>query len=61
MYDGAVSRDNADGPISDFESLHSSPSSDAYEILAALSYSCQLINIVACFLCVKLPFHLHQW
>ena len=61
MYNGAVIRDNTDGPINDFESLHSSPSSDACENLAVLSHCCQLVNIVACFLSVKLPFYLHQW
>ena len=61
MYTGAVIRDNTDGPINDYESAHSSPSSEAYETLAVLSHACQLINIVACILSVKLPFYLHQW
>lgn len=60
MYTDAVLRDNIDGPINDIKLLQWSLSKDAYETLAALSHSCQLINIIACFLSVELPFRLHQ-
>ena len=61
LFNGAVARENADGSMTDFDSLVFSPSNDAYETLAALSHSCQLINSIAYVLSIKLPFNLHQW
>ncbi len=45
----------------DFESSQLSPSCDSYNTLSALSHACQLINIIAFYLNIKLPFHLHPW
>lgn len=61
IFNGAVARENADGSMTDFDSLVFTPANDAYETLATLSHSCQLINIIAYVLSIKLPFHLHQW
>jgi hypothetical protein len=37
-----------------------SPSSDSYEVLSGLSHACQLINVIAFYLHINLPFRLHQ-
>lgn len=61
VYNDAKFRDNVDGATGDLDSFQLSPSSDAFDTLLALSHACQLINAVAFFLDIKLPFHLHQW
>ncbi len=50
-----------DESFRDIDSLQFSPSCDSYKILSALSHACQLINIIAIYLNVKLPFNLHPW
>jgi len=49
-----------DSPAYDIDSPQLSPSSEAYEVLSALSHACQLINVIAFYLHINLPFRLHQ-
>ncbi len=47
-------------PENDSDSPQLSPSSETYEALSALSHACQLINAIAFYLHINLPFRLHQ-
>jgi len=49
--------DNKNG---DVDSLQSTLSHELYEVLSALSHTCQLINVIAFYLHIALPFRLHQ-
>ncbi|CAF0839924.1 unnamed protein product [Adineta ricciae] len=51
---------DVDGKTQDADSLQSTLSHDLYEIVSALSHSCQLINVIAFYLHIALPFRLHQ-
>ncbi len=62
IYNGEISRDSDSFQVSpSCDSPQLSPSRDSYNTLSALSHACQLINIIAFYLNIKLPFHLHQW
>lgn len=49
-----------DENMPDPESPQSSISRDFHEVLSALSHACQLINVIAFYLHIHLPFRLHQ-
>ena len=34
---------------------------DFYQVLSGLSHACQLLNVIAFYLHIHLPFRLHQW
>jgi hypothetical protein len=44
----------------DTDSLQSTLSHELYEVVSALSHACQLINVIAFYLHIALPFRLHQ-
>lgn len=44
----------------DVDSLQSTLSHELHEVLSALSHACQLINVIAFYLHIALPFRLHQ-
>lgn len=44
----------------DSDSFQSTLSHELYEVLSALSHACQLINVIAFYLHIALPFRLHQ-
>lgn len=49
-----------DNKTPDFDSLQSTLSHELYEVLSALSHACQLINVIAFYLHITLPFRLHH-
>lgn len=49
-----------DGRTPEVDSLQSALSHELYEVLSALSHACQLINVIALYLHIALPFRLHQ-
>jgi len=51
---------DVDGKTPDVDSLQSTLSHELYEVLSALSHACQLINVIAFYLHIALPFRLHQ-
>ncbi|CAF0968761.1 unnamed protein product [Adineta steineri] len=51
---------DVDGKSPDVDSLQSTLSHELYEVLSALSHACQLINVIAFYLHIALPFRLHQ-
>ena len=51
---------DVDSKTPDSDSLQSKVSYELYEILSALSHACQLINVIAFYLHIALPFRLHQ-
>ncbi|CAF0841091.1 unnamed protein product [Rotaria sordida] len=51
---------DVDNKTPDVDSLQSTLSHELYEILSALSHACQLINVIAFYLHIALPFRLHQ-
>ncbi|UJR21103.1 hypothetical protein I4U23_024203 [Adineta vaga] len=51
---------DVDGKTQDVDSLQSTLSHELYEVLSALSHACQLINVIAFYLHIALPFRLHQ-
>lgn len=51
---------DVDGKSADMDSLQSTLSKELYEVLSALSHACQLINVIAFYLHITLPFRLHQ-
>ena len=53
IYNSDLSRDS--------DSPQLSPSCESHDTLAALSHACQVVNIMAFYLDIKLPFHLHHW
>ena len=44
----------------DADSLQSTLSYELFEVLSGLSHACQLINVIAFYLHITLPFRLHQ-
>jgi hypothetical protein len=48
------------GKTPDEDSLQSTFSYELYEVLSGLSHACQLINVIAFYLHIALPFRLHQ-
>ncbi|CAF0884523.1 unnamed protein product [Rotaria sp. Silwood1] len=51
---------DVDNKTPDVDSLQSTLSHELYEVLSALSHACQLINVIAFYLHIALPFRLHQ-
>jgi hypothetical protein len=51
---------DVDGKNPEIDSLQSTLSHELYEVLSALSHACQLINAIAFYLHIALPFRLHQ-
>jgi hypothetical protein len=51
---------DVDGKNPDIDSFQSTLSHELYEVLSALSHACQLINVIAFYLHIALPFRLHQ-
>lgn len=51
---------DVDGKSADIDSLQSTLSKELYEVLSSLSHSCQLMNVIAFYLHITLPFRLHQ-
>jgi hypothetical protein len=51
---------DVDGKNPEIDSFQSTLSHELYEVLSALSHACQLINVIAFYLHIALPFRLHQ-
>jgi hypothetical protein len=51
---------DVDGKTSDDDSSQSNLNYESEETLAALSHACLLINVIAFYLHISLPFRLHQ-
>lgn len=51
---------DVDSKTPDADSLQSTLSYELFETLSALSHACQLINVIAFYLHIALPFRLHQ-
>ncbi|UJR28391.1 hypothetical protein I4U23_009632 [Adineta vaga] len=58
--DSLLSLCNIDNDIHEPDSPRTSVSHDLYEVISGLSHACQLINIIAVYLHINLPFRLHQ-
>ncbi|CAF3779735.1 unnamed protein product [Rotaria magnacalcarata] len=51
---------DVDNKSPDSDSLQTTLAHELYEVLSALSHACQLINVIAFYLHIALPFRLHQ-
>ncbi|CAF0741841.1 unnamed protein product [Adineta steineri] len=60
QIDKLVSIANIDTNMNDPDSPQSSLSRDLYYVVSALSHACQLINVIASYLHIHLPFRLHH-
>ena len=60
IYNSDTSRNVIHEPITDLDSPQLTPAYQTHEVLSALSHACQLINVIAFYLHINLPFRLHQ-
>lgn len=51
---------DVENTTTDHDSLQAALTNELYEVLSGLSHACQLINIIAFYLHISLPFRLHQ-
>ena len=51
---------SVDSKTPEIDSIQSAYTQELYQILSGLSHACQLINVIAFYLHITLPFRLHQ-
>ena len=60
IFNLVLSTIDVNGNTPEADSLQSILTCELYQVLSALSHACQLINVIAFYLHIALPFRLHQ-